>query len=77
MGNPPCPVIIKIPEFAFDSKKKLKMKKNGMMTPSTLTTRVYKMCLRVDSAGHGKGKSTHLSVFLYLMEVPVPHGWST
>ena len=30
----------------------------------------YKMCLRVDAAGHGKAKGTHLSVFLYLMKGP-------
>ena len=30
----------------------------------------YKMCLAVYSAGFGKGKGTHLSVFLYLMKGP-------
>ena len=28
------------------------------------------MCLNIDAAGHGKGKSTHLSMFLYLMKGP-------
>ena len=26
--------------------------------------------MHVDAAGHGKGKDTHLSVYLYLMEGP-------
>ena len=33
----------------------------------------YKMCLRVDAAGNGVGKGTHLSVFLYLMKGPHDH----
>ncbi|XP_065901450.1 TNF receptor-associated factor 5-like [Dysidea avara] len=28
----------------------------------------YQLCLRVDPAGNGDGKGTHLSVFLYLMK---------
>ena len=27
----------------------------------------YKMCIRVDSNGWGEGKSTHVSVYAYLM----------
>ncbi|XP_065901669.1 TNF receptor-associated factor 4-like [Dysidea avara] len=30
----------------------------------------YKICLRVNPAGNGDGKGTHLSVFLYLMKGP-------
>ena len=30
----------------------------------------YKMYLRIDAAGDGKGKGTHLSAFLYLMKGP-------
>ena len=29
--------------------------------------RGYRMCLRVDADGHGTGKGTHVSVFVYLM----------
>ena len=28
----------------------------------------YKMCLNVDANGNGDGKSTHISVFCYLMQ---------
>ena len=28
------------------------------------------MCLRVDAAGNGDGKGTHVSVYLYLMKGP-------
>ena len=65
-GIPPCPVIIKIPEF--DSKKKDEVEWYSDSFYSH--NKGYKMCLRVDAAGHGKAKGTHLSVFLHLMKGP-------
>ena len=60
------PLTIKIQEFFNRKKRNTEWFSNSFCTGE----KGYKMCLRVDAAGHGNGKGTHLSVFLYLMKGP-------
>ena len=55
-----CPVTFKIEQF--NNKKKNKIVWYG--DPFCTHNKGYKMCLCVDAAGDGDGKSTHLSVYL-------------
>ena len=64
-GDQECPVILKMSQF--NNKKENDVQ---WYSDSFYTHNKYKMCLRVDAAGHGDGKSTHLSVFLFLMKGP-------
>ena len=50
--------------------KNLKEKKEWYSSPFFAFEGGYQMCLRIDAAGYGDGKSTHVSVYLYLMTGP-------
>ena len=60
------PVTIKVPGFVNLCKPKRAWYSEYYYTYD----KGYKMCLRVDAAGVGDGKGTHLSVFLHLMKGP-------
>ena len=49
---------------------KMSSKEQWYSSPFFAFSDGYQMCLRVDAAGNGKGKGTHVSVFLYLMKGP-------
>ena len=51
-------------------KEEKKIKIQWYSDPFYTHNKGYKMCLRIDAAGVGEGKGTHLSVFLYLMKGP-------
>ena len=55
-------------KIKYNGKKKDKVQ--WFSDPFYTHNKGYKMCLHVDAAGHGDGKGTHLSVFLYLMKGP-------
>ena len=61
-----CPVIIKMSDFG--EYKELKV--CWYSDPFFSHNGGYKLCLRVDAAGHSSGKDNHLSAFLYLMKGP-------
>ena len=61
-----CPVIYKLQQFNNRMKNKTEWYSDSFYTHN----KGYKMCLRVDAAGNGDGKGTHLSWFLYLMKGP-------
>ena len=63
-----CPVTIKMTEY----KEKKENAIQWYSDPFYTQNKGYKMCLRVDPAGHGDGEGhdTHLSAFLYLMKGP-------
>ena len=63
-GSPLCPVIIKVSEFNRKKADKVEWYSDPFYTHN----KGYKMCLRVDAAGHKKGEGTHLSVYLYVMK---------
>ena len=62
-GEEICPVIIKVPKFHRMMKNETKWHSD----PFYSHIRGYKLCLRVIAAGSGSGRSTHLSLFLYIM----------
>ena len=59
-----CPVTYKLEQFNNKMKNKTQWCSDSFYTHN----KGYKMCLCVDVAGHGDGKGTHLSMFLYLMK---------
>ena len=61
-----CPVTLKMSEYS----KKRRNNVEWYSDPFYTHNKGYKMRLNIDAAGHGKGNSTHLSVFLYLMKGP-------
>ena len=61
-----CPVTIKMTEHNDKKENAIQWYSDPFYTHN----KGYKMCLRIDAAGYGKGKGTHLSVFLYLMKGP-------
>jgi len=61
-----CPVIVKMSEVNEYNELKV----CWYSEPFYSHTGGYKLCLRVDAAGHCRGEGTHLSVFLYLMKGP-------
>ena len=61
-----CPVTIKMSEYG----KKRRNNVEWYSDPFYTHNKGYKMCLNIDASGYGKGKGTHLSVFLYLMKGP-------
>ena len=63
-GIPPCPVIIKASEFNKKKEDKVEWYSDAFYTHN----KGYKMCLRVDAAGHKDGDGTHLSVYLHIMK---------
>ena len=65
-GSQVCPVIVKVPEFTNKSSDAVDWYSNSFYSHE----KGYKMCLNVCAAGHGDGKGTHLSTFLYLMKGP-------
>ena len=60
------PVAFKLRNFS----KLLKNKDEWYSSPFFAFSQGYQMCLDVFPAGHGDGKGTHVSVFLYLMKGP-------
>ena len=55
-------------EFKMTDFEKNKTANAKLYSPPFYThTHGYKMCIRVDANGYGKGAGTHVSVFLYLM----------
>ena len=65
-ADPVCPVVFHVTEFT-----KKRIAQTRWLSHSFFShDKGYKMFLRVDVAGHGDGKGTHLSVFLYLMKGP-------
>ena len=65
-SSPPCPVIIKVTKFNSKREDEEEWYSDSFYTHNM----GYKMCLRVDAAGHKEGEGTHLSVYLYLMKGP-------
>ena len=65
-GHQICPITIKMSEFNSKNEDRVLWYSDSFYTHN----KGYKMCLRIDAAGYGKGKDTHLSVFLYLMKGP-------
>ena len=65
-GNQTCPVTIKMSEYSIKRKDAIEWFSDPFYTHNN----GYKMCLRVDAAGHGDGTGTHLSVYMYLMKGP-------
>jgi len=63
-GDQVCPVIVNVTEFG----KRKEEKTSYFSHPFYTHNEGYKMRLRVDAAGNGTGKGTHMSVFLYLMK---------
>ena len=55
-------------ELTMTNFEQHKIDSDNLYSPPFYThPRGYKMCLRVDTNGHGNGKGTHVSVFAYLM----------
>ena len=65
-GNQICPVTIQISKYSVKKKDEIEW----FSYPFYTHNKGYKMYLCVDAAGHGDGRGTHLSVFLYLMKGP-------
>ena len=65
-GNQTCPVTIKISQYSIKRRRALQWYGDPFYTHN----KGYKMCLRVDAAGFGDGKGTHLSASLFLMKGP-------
>ena len=65
-GNQVCPVTIKMTGYSIKNKDGV----GWYSDPFYSHNKGYKMCLRVDAAGNGDGKGTHLSVYLCLMKGP-------
>ena len=61
-----CPVIIKMTEYTINKRGEIQWYSDSFYTHN----KGYKMCLVVVTGGDGKGKGTHLSVFLALMKGP-------
>ncbi|XP_065914424.1 TNF receptor-associated factor 4-like [Dysidea avara] len=61
-----CPVTVKMSKFSENKEREVAWYSDPFFSQS----KGYKMCLRVDAAGVGDEKGTHLSVFLYLMKGP-------
>ena len=64
--KPVCPVTIKMTECKHKKENSIQWYSDPFYTHNN----GYKMCLRIDAAGYGVDKGTHLSVFLYLMKGP-------
>ena len=62
--NQLCPTTIKLSEYATKKENKIEWYSDPFYTHN----KGYKMCFRVDAAGSGNGKATHLSVYLNLMK---------
>ncbi|XP_065883093.1 TNF receptor-associated factor 5-like [Dysidea avara] len=63
-----CPVIVKMPQYSCKYKKKTS---SDWFSDSFYSSdKAYKMCLRVNAAGDGDAKGTHMSIHLYLMKGP-------
>ena len=74
-GDQLCPVVLKSEHVIRKDQMYIVRWWEGFTTewysdPFYTHNKGYKMCLFVDAAGHGQGKGTHLSVFLYLMKGP-------
>ena len=65
-GSQVCPTTIKLTEYNINKRDGVQWNTDPFYTHNE----GYKMCLRVHAAGKGKGKDTHLSVYLYLMKGP-------
>ena len=66
LGNQICPVILKVSEYSEEVKGDI-----NWYTKSFYTHDMgYRMCLHIYAGGYayGKGKGTHLSMFLYAMK---------
>ena len=61
-----APVTFRMNNFT----EKMKNKLEWYSDPFFAFWRGYKMCLNVVASGYGKGKGTHVSIYLYLMEGP-------
>ena len=66
LGNQACPVTMKMSEFNEKKSKDARWCSDSFYSYN----KGYKMSLLVYPAGHGDGKGTHLSVYLYLMKGP-------
>ena len=65
-GNQICPVTIKMSNLNSKKKDEAQWYSDLFYTHN----KGYKTGLRIYAAGHGDGKGTHLSVYLYLMKGP-------
>ena len=65
-GDLECPVILKMSQFNDKKDNDVQWYSDSFYTHN----KGYKMCLRVDAAGRGDSKGTHLSVYQYLMKGP-------
>ena len=65
-GNQTCPVTIKMSEYSIKKGRAIQWYSD----PFYSHNKGYKMCIRVDAAGNGGGRGTHLSVYMYLMKGP-------
>ena len=64
--NKTTPVTIEM----FNFTDKIASKEVWVSKPFMIYEGGYKMCLRVNAAGYGAGKGTHVSVYLHLMKGP-------
>ena len=65
-GEEVCPVIVKVPNFDAKKRSETVWESDAFYTHE----KGYKVCLQVIPAGLARAKSTHLSLFLYLMKGP-------
>ena len=65
-GDQICPVILKVSEYSEKVKDDINWYTKSFYTHNT----GYRMCLNIYPGGYayGKGKGTHLSMFLYVMK---------
>lgn len=54
--------------FSVTEFSKRKQFNNIYYSPPFISEQGYKMCISVDANGHGGGKGTHVSVYVYLMK---------
>jgi len=66
IGHQVCPVTIKMSGYNSKMKNSIEWYSDPFYTHN----KGYQMCLRIDAAGFGTGKGTHLSAYLYLMKGP-------
>ena len=65
-GDQECPVILKMSQYHNSKDNYVIWYSDSFYTHN----KGYKMCLRIDAAGNGDGRGTHLSVYLFLMKGP-------
>ncbi|XP_065902684.1 TNF receptor-associated factor 4-like [Dysidea avara] len=65
-GDQICPVVVRITAMREKKNNQVHWYSHSFYSHD----KGYKMCMRVDAAGHNHGKGTHLSMSLFLMKGP-------